>query len=207
MNNHPGYSRGPWRKIIFFIYCFCPVTAWVFLLSACPVRAEIRLETIKLPKGFLIELYAGKVEGARSLTLGPKGVVFVGSHRPGKVYALLDRNADQRVEEVITLAEGLESPNGVAFRQGSLYVAEISRILRFEDIVNRLHNPPKPVVVNDTFPRDRHHGWKFIAFWPGEGRWISWLCPTAPSWSPTTRPVPFIASAIKNPVNFSMGVL
>jgi glucose/arabinose dehydrogenase len=172
MNNHPGYSRGPWRKIIFFIYCFFPVTAWLFFCCACPVRAETRLETIKLPKGFLIELYAGKVEGARSLTLGPKGVVFVGSRTPGKVYALLDRNADQRVEEVITLAEGLESPNGVAFRQGSLYVAEISRILRFDDIVNRLHNPPKPVVVNDTFPRDRHHGWKFIAFGPDDRLYV-----------------------------------
>lgn len=49
---------------------------------------------------------------------------------------------------------------------GALYVAEISRVLRFDGIDGRLKNPPKPVVVTDAFPKDRHHGWKFIRFGP-----------------------------------------
>src|SRR5690606_515291 len=72
-------------------------------------------------------------------------------------------------EERHVIASGLNSPNGVAWRDGDLYVAEISRILRFEDIDKRLKNPPAPVVVADDFPTDRHHGWKFIAFGP-DGR-------------------------------------
>ena len=91
---------------------------------------------------------------------------FVGTRDEGKVYALVDKNGDQRVDEMITLAVGLTSPNGVALPGGSLYVAEITSIIRFDDIDNRLYNPPKPVVVNDTFPKDRHHGWKYIAFGP-----------------------------------------
>ncbi|MBI5605669.1 MAG: sorbosone dehydrogenase family protein [Deltaproteobacteria bacterium] len=172
MSNHPEYGRGFWKKIALFVFCFCPVTAGLFFGCACPARADIRLESIKLPTGFSIELYAGNVEGARSLALGPNGIVFVGSRSPGKVYALVDRNADQRVDEVITLASGLDSPNGVAFHQGALYVAEVSRILRFDDIANRLHNPPRPVVVNATFPKDQHHGWKFMAFGPDDRLYV-----------------------------------
>ena len=67
------------------------------------------------------------------------------------------------------VARGLNSPNGVAFWGGDLYVAEISRVLKFEDIENRLNHPPKAIVVRATFPREGHHGWKFIAFGP-EGR-------------------------------------
>jgi glucose/arabinose dehydrogenase len=67
---------------------------------------------------------------------------------------------------VLTLASGLNTPNGVAFRGGALYVAEIGRVLRFDGIESRLGNPPPPVVVSDRFPGDTHHGWKFIRFGP-----------------------------------------
>jgi glucose/arabinose dehydrogenase len=54
----------------------------------------------------------------------------------------------------------------VAFREGALYVAEISRVLRFDGIEDRLESPPAPVVVYDTYPTETHHGWKYIAFGP-----------------------------------------
>lgn len=121
---------------------------------------------IKLPPGFTINLYAS-VPQARSMTLSPKGVLFVGSRSEGKVYAIVDRNKDNKADEVMVIAKGLNSPNGVAFRGSSLYVAEINRILRFDDIERRLINPPSPVVVNDGYPDKSAHGWKFIAFGPG----------------------------------------
>ncbi len=124
------------------------------------------MNEIKLPPGFRIGVYAYPVPGARSLALGAKGTVFVGTRGEGKVYALSDRDGDGRAEAVVTIAESLNSPNGVAFRGGALYVAEISRVIRFDDVENRLARPPAPAVVNDTFPRDEHHGWKFIRFGP-----------------------------------------
>ena len=66
-----------------------------------------------------------------------------------------------------TIASGLHMPNGVAFRDGSLYVAEISRVIRFDRIEERLNNPPRPVLVNGSFPEESHHGWKFIRFRTG----------------------------------------
>ncbi len=129
------------------------------------------LDRIKLPPGFAISLYTDNVPGARSLALGERGALFVGT-RKGVVYAVRDEDGDGRAESVITVARRLDSPNGVAFRRGALYVAEISRVLRFDGIEGRLHNPPQPAVVNDTFPRDRHHGWKFIRFGPDDRLYV-----------------------------------
>jgi glucose/arabinose dehydrogenase/protein-S-isoprenylcysteine O-methyltransferase Ste14 len=136
-----------------------------FITPALKVSG-LPLEKIKLPPGFQIDIYASGVRGARSMALGPGGVLFVGTRDEGKVYAILDRDGDQKADEIITIAMGLNTPNGVAYRDGSLYVAEISRILRFDNIADRLYNPPKPVLVNKTLPKDRSHGWKYIAFGP-----------------------------------------
>jgi glucose/arabinose dehydrogenase len=122
---------------------------------------ELPLEKIKLPPGFEISVYARNVPGARSLALSPAGTLFVGTRGEGVVYALSEAGKDSR-----TIARGLESPSGVAVRDGALYVAEVSRILRFDNIDARLADPPPPVVVSDAFPRERHHGWKFIRFGP-----------------------------------------
>jgi glucose/arabinose dehydrogenase len=133
---------------------------------AAPSHAAPPVERLKLPPGFRLSVFAEDVENARSLALGDKGTVFVGTRSEGNVYALTDANRDGKADEVIVIAKGLNSPNGVAFRDGALYVAEINRVLRYDDIESSLKNPPKPVVVSDKFPRDGHHGWKFIAFGP-----------------------------------------
>lgn len=64
-------------------------------------------------------------------------------------------------KEVITIARNIEMPVGVAYHNGDLYVSAVSKVLKYENIVNRLRNPPAPIVVA-TFPSDKHHGWKYI---------------------------------------------
>jgi glucose/arabinose dehydrogenase len=136
-------------------------------LGAWPATSlGLPLEQIKLPPGFEISVYASGVNNARSMTLSPNGVLFVGTRSAGNVYAMVDRNGDFQADEVITLARGLNSPNGVAFRDGALYVAEINRVIRFDDIENHLTSSSQPVVVNDKFPKDGSHGWKFMRFGP-----------------------------------------
>jgi glucose/arabinose dehydrogenase len=127
------------------------------------------IERIRLQHGFAISVFADNVPGARSLAVGRDNTVFVGTRGHGRVYAV--RHADGRANRVTVLASGLNSPNGVALRDGALYVAEISRILRFDAIEARLAEGrvPPPAVVTDRFPGDGHHGWKFIAFGP-DGR-------------------------------------
>ena len=136
------------------------------------LSGKIRLETIRLQQGFTINLYTENVPGARSLAIGPTGTVFVGTRREGKVYAVTDNNNDNMADSVTVIASGLNSPNGVAYFNGSLYVAEISRILRFDGIRSDLKKPGPPVVVNDQFPSDTHHGWKYIGFGPDNRLYI-----------------------------------
>ncbi len=129
-----------------------------------PLPGEIRL-----PPGFKIGYYARNVPNARSMALSPNGTLFVGTRRAGNLYAVIDRDQDYRADEVLTLGRGMNAPNGVAFRDGALFVAEINRVLRYDQIEASLPDVPEPVVVNDDYPSDGHHGWKFIRFGP-DGR-------------------------------------
>ncbi len=138
-------------------------------VAGAPGAGGLPLHTLRLPEGFHVQLYTGEVPGARSLTLGPDGVVFVGTRSAGRVYAAVDDDGDGRAERVHTVASGLFQPNGVAFRDGALYVAEVNRILRFDAVAGRLDDPPPPVVITEALPSETHHGWRFIAFGP-DGR-------------------------------------
>ena len=147
--------------MLFTFFCFCSV----LLPARCVNAAELPLNEIKLPQGFEISVYAN-VPNARSMTLSPKGTLFVGTTKEGKIYAIPSQNTDSGAKKVVTIGQALSMPNGVAFRNGALYVAEINRVLRYDDIESHLSNPPKPAIVYDKFPRDRSHGWKFIGFGP-----------------------------------------
>ena len=142
------------------------ITALLLVAAPAYSASKLPIETIKLPPGFSIGVYAGNVPGARSMALSPNGTLFVGTRQEGKVYALLDHKHANVADEVITVAHGLNMPNGVVFHDGALYVAEVNRILRYDNIEARLSNPPPPVVVNDSYPRDTHHGWKFMRLGP-----------------------------------------
>ena len=129
-----------------------------------PLPAEkIPLNKIKVPPGFKVELWASGISNARSMTLGSKGTLFVSSRVVGDVYAVVDKGGRR---EVKTIAKGLDMPNGVAFRDGTLYVAAQNRIIKYEGIEDKLDNPGEPRVVIDSLPKHQPHGWKFLAFGP-----------------------------------------
>jgi glucose/arabinose dehydrogenase len=127
-------------------------------------QADLDLADISLPPGFSIEIWTDEVPNARSMTLGDDGTVFVGTRRDGRVYAVVPDN--DSAPTVITLAEGFKMPNGVAFHDGDLYVAENHRITRYVDIGSHLQNTPEPEVVIDTLSTETHHGWRYIDFGP-----------------------------------------
>lgn len=78
------------------------------------------------------------------------------------MYAIYDRDQDGRADGMEIFASGLNSPNGVAIKDGDLYVAEINRILKYPN----MEPTDDPEVVFDGYPTDASHGWKFIAFGP-----------------------------------------
>jgi glucose/arabinose dehydrogenase len=142
---------------------FSLLAAGMLAVSRPVAGAELPLDRISLPQGFAIELVA-RVPDAREMAFGARGTLFVGSMAAGKVYAVAFRAGG--AAEVTTIASGLKRPVGVAFRDQALYVSAPDRILRFDDIESRLHNPPPAALVSDKFPGEALHDWKFIAFGP-----------------------------------------
>jgi glucose/arabinose dehydrogenase len=124
---------------------------------------QIPLDSLKLPPGFTVSIWASGIPNARSMTMGAKGTVFVGNRSLDKVYAVVDKG-DHR--EVKVIASELHVPNGVAFHDGSLYIAQITRVIRIDDIEDNLDKPPPGKVIYADLPSDEPHGWKFIAFGP-----------------------------------------
>lgn len=133
---------------------------WLTTASAAPT------DGLRLPPGFVIEEWAGDVPGARTMVLGERGTVFVGSRDEGRIYALRDDSGDGRADHRWIVASGLQMPNGLALRDGQLYVADVDRLLRLPDIEHWLEQPPQPMPLRVRLPADRAHGWRYIAFGP-----------------------------------------
>jgi glucose/arabinose dehydrogenase len=129
-------------------------------------REGPKLHGLQLPPGFSIEVYSDEVPNARSLALGSRGTVFVSTRKNDRVYALIDDTGDQKVDRVRVIARELDTPNGIAYRNGTLYIAEVSRLLRIDNIDAHLDDPPEPVVVTNDLPDEEHHGWRYIRFGP-----------------------------------------
>ncbi|MEQ9309599.1 MAG: PQQ-dependent sugar dehydrogenase [Balneolaceae bacterium] len=140
-----------------------------------PELVNLSLGFLKSPSGFVIEEFSDQVPGARQLAVSPSGVIYVGTRKTGengKVYAVVDRDNDFKADTVYTIISGLRMPNGVAFKDGDLYVAEVSKIWKFENIEDDLKNPSKPILINDDYPTETSHGWKYIAFGPDEKLYV-----------------------------------
>ena len=122
---------------------------------------EANLKSIKLPKGFTISVYASGVNSARQMAWGDKGTLFVGSFGAGTVYAITDNGGKKEVKSILT---GLKMPTGIAFRDGALYVADIDKILKYENAEANLAKMPEAKVVYDDMPPYVPHGWKYLTF-------------------------------------------
>jgi len=137
-----------------------------------PASAE-KLATVpgklKLQKGFNIELYAGQVPNARSMRQGDKGTVFVGSRLQDKVHYIVEKDGKR---EVKVLVSGLYRPNGLAYKDGTLYIGELSKISKIEKVEDNLDKSPKPTVIYEDLPKDEAHGWKFIGIGPDNKLYI-----------------------------------
>jgi glucose/arabinose dehydrogenase len=125
---------------------------------------------LKVPKGFKVEVYASGIPNARTLRMGDKGTVFVSNRVLDKVYAITDKGGKR---EVKVIASGLDRPNGLAFKDGTLYIAEGTKISKLEKIEDNLDNPGKPVPVYTDLPNHASHGWRYIGIGPDNMLYIN----------------------------------
>src|SRR4029453_4289314 len=126
---------------------------------------KLPVDKLKLPAGFKAEVWSHGHPGARTMVFGPKGTMFMGTRQLGRVYAIVDKDGKR---EVKTLLQGLTQPNGLAFKDGSLYVFAINKVFRYDNIESKLDNPGDPGELTEKYnlPDTIHHNWKYVAFGP-----------------------------------------
>ena len=155
-------------QLIKSLFVAVAVASFVFIQSCA--ADDDTLAHISLPPGFSIEVFAD-VPNARSLASGDAGTVFVSNRRGKSIYAIVTTATGGR--EVLEIASGLSTPNGVAFFDGDLYVAQIDRVLRYKDIESNLQDAPAAEVLDIDLPSESHHGWRYIGFGPDDKLYIS----------------------------------
>jgi len=172
---------------------------------------ELPVDKLKAPAGFKVEVWAEGIPEARSLALGDKGTVFVSNRISKNVYAVIDHGGKR---EVKTILKGLNSPNGITFSQGTLYVAERDKITRYDGIESNLDNPQGKVVADNLDPdKQPGHFWKYLAMGPDGKLYFNHGSPqnvTMPTYiqaailrvDPNTGVVENFAQGVRNSVGF-----
>lgn len=177
---------------------------------------ELPLDRLNVPAGYAVDVFAEGLENARSIAYAGDGLVFVGTRNEGSVYAAQDTNGDMRADVTYVLATDLKMPNGVALKDGDLYVATVSEVLRWRDVRAKLDAPGEPEVVYAGYPTEEHHGWKFISFGPDGQLYVPVgapcnICESDEIFASITRldvdavsPEPeLVASGVRNSVGFA----
>ena len=81
-----------------------------------------------------------------------------------------DADGSTRTLEIL---RGMSTPNGIAFHDGDLYVAEIDRVYRYRDAEDHLESMPAGELLDIELPSDRSHGWRYIGFGPDDMLYIA----------------------------------
>lgn len=102
--------------------------------NAPPTRIAAPAETIDLPEGFAISIFAEGLAQPRMMALDPDGHLHVAERGARRIIRLPDRDQDGVADGVEVITEDLNAPSSLAFyRDGSLYVGETTRVLRLHD--------------------------------------------------------------------------
>ena len=183
-------------------------------LSAFTANAVVTATRLTAPPGFHVELFATNVPNVRQLAVSSDGLVFAGSSEAGKVYAIIDRDHDFVADEVVTIADDLHLPSGIALHRGALYVGAVEKILRYDDIAAHYRERPQAAVLPVQLPRDEAHGWKYLGFGPDGLLYVPVgapcnICLPRPPYAsilrmqPDGRAVSVFATGIRNSVGFA----
>ncbi len=124
--------------------------------------SDIPLDRIKLPPGFKIEVWAAGLPGARAMALADNGKMYVGTRPLGRIYEVSDNGSQRSVRVVV---DKLNQP-AAAYRNGSLYVFAVDKVLRYDGITTNPNVAPVDMTEVFKLPKEQHHNWKYVAFGP-----------------------------------------
>jgi len=208
---NPDVPQGTpiWKQGMSESHFTSPLAPHAARLTVTPVN-EIPVDRIKLPPGFKAEVWAHGMPGARMMTRGPQGKVYVGTRAIGRVYEVTDRGATR---ETRVLIDKLTQPNGLAFKDNSLYVMAIDKFLRFDGIEGNPNVQPVDITAAFHLPPKQHHNWKFLAAGPDGKLYVPFgapcnICDPPPEYAQIRRydwdgsNMEVVARGVRNSVGF-----
>ncbi|HXM37632.1 MAG TPA: PQQ-dependent sugar dehydrogenase [Gemmatimonadales bacterium] len=107
-------------------------------------------QTLRVPAGFQVSVFAPNLGGVRYLVVGPGNVVYASRPDAGLIVKLPDANHDGVADSAVVVARGLREPFGIAFRGDTMYVAEETAVKRFDP------GATAPVTIVPRLPRGGH---------------------------------------------------
>lgn len=142
------------------MYIFLSSNLFLILLSCLLLLAPIDMPhaneaNLKLPPGFKISTFADEkskkgylLSNARFMAFDPDGRLHVSSAKGDRIVMLPDANVDGVADEVITVVDGLNSPQGIVFLdKETMLVANQNEVVRFE-LKNGRWDGPRAFIPN-----------------------------------------------------------
>jgi glucose/arabinose dehydrogenase len=121
------------------------VAALFLSLISAAACAQVDVSKLHVLPGYHISIFADSESQPRLMTWSPGGVLMAASADEGTVLAMPDPQHTGKAQRVIKVLRELNGPNSLAFHNGKLYVAEVTRVMRYDwDEANlRATNPQK----------------------------------------------------------------
>jgi glucose/arabinose dehydrogenase len=127
---------------------------------------SLTLSSLKLPPGFAINVFA-RTESPRMLAFSPGGTLLATSPSAGTVVAFPDPSHKGIASTPITVLKDLDGPHGMAFAHGRLYVAEITRLVRYDWDEARIATS-SPTLISNLPTTEGGHTTRTILFANGK---------------------------------------
>src|SRR5262249_8519258 len=139
-------------------------TAVVQIHAAALPACDPNNDGIKLPPGFCALVVGENLGTLRHITVASNGDVYVALQRPkdGAIVALRDSKGIGKFDVIERFGD--QGATGIAIRNGYLYIATPTSVLRYKMASGQLKPSPSAETVVSGLPEQRQHQDKGIAF-------------------------------------------
>jgi glucose/arabinose dehydrogenase len=126
-------------------------------------------DSLHVAAGFRVNLFA-RAGGARVMSVGPDGALYVSQTEQDQVGRFVDVNGDGVADSQTVAVRGLNSPHGLAWRGDWLYIANTNAVVRVRIQAGKAVGAPE---VLATFSSGGGHYTRSILFGADSGMYIA----------------------------------
>ncbi len=123
-------------------------------------------QTLYIPEGFGIRVFAEGLGKVRLLENGGNGEIYASLYDQGKVAAFIDEDNDGVSDRMYIYSDGLNKPHGLAYYDGSLFIAEEDKVSKIFDYNRDLKVDLAQKLI--SLPSGGNHGTRTIAIGNGK---------------------------------------